>query len=159
MRGCVFLPNPDLTLRSASSADAAILTAIHKDCFPNYWDHAAFTDFFSVPGTIALLVETLTESVGMGVFRIQHDQADILTIAVRPKWQRQGIGRLLLERAMTAAAANGAKAMFLDVEEGNAAAWSLYTAYGFVQINRRKQYYKQKNGSYTDALVMRGKLA
>ncbi len=46
--------------------------------------------------------------------------------------------------------------MFLDVEDGNATAIQLYEQYGFTQIKRRKQYYRQKDGTFTDALVMQG---
>lgn len=136
-----------------------MLSAIHEECFPNYWDSRAFTNFFGIEHTRALLVETQMDDrqwipVAMMVYRAVHEQADIITIAVRPAWRRRHLARKLMARAFAHAKKLGAKAMFLDVEENNAPALLLYGKLGFRQINRRKDYYKQKDGSYTDALVM-----
>lgn len=95
----------------------------------------------------------------MMVLRILPDEAEIMTIATRPADRRKGLAKALLVEAMNRARKAGAKRMFLDVEDANRPALSLYAAYGFEQINRRKQYYRQKDGTYTDALVMKCKLA
>lgn len=142
-----------LQLRAASVADAALLANIHIQCFPNYWNSAAFTDFFSVSGTYALLAEG-RQTMGMAVYRVQFEQADILTLAVLPDFRRSGVALTLLEEAIRQAASKGCQKMFLDVEDGNVAAIALYEGFGFVHTARRKLYYRQKNGSFTDALVM-----
>ena len=147
-----------ITIRPVSKDDAAVLADIHRECFPHYWQQEAFTDFFSVAGTLGWLVEgpePTNMPIGMIIYRVLYEQADIITVAVRPAWQRQGIGRKLLVEAMENAKHMGCKVMFLDVEEGNDAAIKLYEAFGFTHVNRRKLYYKQKNGSFTDALVMK----
>ena len=143
-----------MLIRTGSRQDADILTDIHAEGFSHYWDASAFNDFFSVTGTTALIAEN-PEPVGILVLRVQHEQSDIITIAVRKAFRRQGIAKLLMHQAMKMAVAQGATQMFLDVEDGNIAAVQLYESFGFVHINRRKLYYRQKDGSYTDALVMR----
>jgi [ribosomal protein S18]-alanine N-acetyltransferase len=153
---------PSFLYRQVFSPEAHTLAKIHEECFPNYWDSNAFTNFFGVENTRALLVEIQTASaagevmlpVAMMVFRVVHEHSDIITIAVRPQWRRMGLARELMGRAMTHARTLGANVMFLDVEETNQPAIVLYQELGFKQINRRKSYYKQKDGSYTDALVM-----
>ena len=147
-----------LHLRTASIQDSPILTALHAEGFANYWDTNAFNNFFAASGTVALIVEEDGQPVGMLVYRSVHEQADIITVAVRPSHRGRGIAKLLMRRAMDEAKALGATQMFLDVEDGNAAASQLYAGLGFTQINRRKLYYRQKDGSYTDALVMTCKL-
>lgn len=97
--------------------------------------------------------------VGMMVYRVVHEQADIITIAVRSQWRRKGLARILMDKALAQSRALGARSMFLDVEEGNIPAMGLYESLGFRQVNRRKDYYKQKDGSFTDALVMTCELA
>lgn len=146
-------------LRPAGPEDAGLLREIHAASFPTYWNVEAFNDFFSVGGTFALLAEMAGQPVGMAVCRVQHEQADIITIAVVPPWRRRGIARFLMHGVMEKAASLGAGALFLDVEEGNAPALGLYEHLGFTHINRRKLYYRQKDGSFTDALVMTCKLA
>ncbi len=95
----------------------------------------------------------------MVVVRVTHEQADIITIAVRPEFRRRGLARELMRQSIEIAKSLGATELFLDVENGNTAALALYDTLGFSQISRRKLYYRQKDGSYTDALVMKCKLA
>ena len=142
-------------IRAVGAESAEALTAIHRACFPHYWDHEAFTDFFSVGGTHALLID----GAAMMVYRVQHEQADIITIAVLPEFRRHGLAKALMERALAHIRGLGASTLFLDVEDGNLAAVRLYEGLGFKEIRRRKLYYRQKDGSYTDALVMSRKLA
>ena len=154
----------EIIYRSASVADIELLTALHEQGFANYWDTSAFNDFFAVAGTGAFVAEDTDKNgkntaIGMVVVRVSHDQADIITIVVIPAYRRLGIARILMEKAMAEALKMGATQMFLDVEDGNNAALRLYENLGFTLLNRRKLYYRQKNGSYTDALVMKCKLA
>lgn len=144
-------------MRLSGKEEAQLLSDLHRECFPNYWNIDAFNDFFSISGTQAVLA-CVPDPAGMAVWRVQGEQADIITIAVRPAFRRQGLGAAMLEYMMGEIQGKGANNLFLDVEEGNTAAIGLYERYGFVQLNRRKLYYRQKDGSYTDALVMARKL-
>jgi [ribosomal protein S18]-alanine N-acetyltransferase len=132
---------------------------IHAASFPNYWNSESFTNFFSVPGTFAFIAENAATPAAMAVCRVQHEQADLITIAVSPPYRRQGIARLLMRKVMETAVSSGARTLFLDVEEGNQPALALYQGLGFAHLSRRKLYYRQKDGSFTDALVMKCKLA
>ncbi len=151
-------PN-NLGIREGGRGDAALLSEIHRESFPNYWNPEAFTDFFAVAGTLVLIAEEGGKAAGMMVCRLQFEEAEIITLGVRPAFRHCGIARGLLVEAMKRAHAFGCTHMFLDVEEGNAAAVALYESHGFNHLRRRKQYYRQKDGSFTDALVMRRKLA
>ena len=151
-------PANSVSLRPVGTEEAQTLADIHAECFPNYWDRAAFTDFFAVAGTFAYLAESGGEPVGMVVIRPQFDQADILTLAVRQPFRRAGLARRMLDAALQKAQEMGAARLFLEVEEGNEAAVKLYENAGFSHAGRRKLYYRQINGTYTDALVMQKKL-
>lgn len=135
------------------------MTYIHAEAFANYWNPSDFNDFFSVSGTHAILAEIDETPVGMAVLRVAGEQADIITIAVRPQYRRHGLATTMMKQSIEKAVSLGADAMFLDVENGNTAAIALYAALGFTQLSRRKLYYRQKDGTYTDALVMTRKLA
>jgi ribosomal-protein-alanine N-acetyltransferase len=153
--GFVSLEN---SLRIASVSDAATLSSIHEECFPNYWNGESFTDFFSVAGTSGYIVSN-PDPVAMIIYRVQHEQADIITLGVRNTHRRRGIARMLVEKALADCRALGAQELFLDVENGNQPALSLYESLGFTFLRRRKLYYRQTDGTYTDALVMTCKLA
>lgn len=149
----------NFTIEPADQTDAELLAAIHKECFPTYWNPDEFNNFFGVEGTHAFLVIKGETPVGMMVYRAQFEQADIITIAVLPEHRKLGIARAMLEKSLAHMTKLGVETIFLDVEDGNQAAISLYEGYGFAYQRRRKLYYRQKDGSYTDALVMQKKIA
>lgn len=152
------LVNHNLTPRFVSKDEAEILTEIHAECFPRYWNRQAFTDFFAVKNTFAKLVECDGKAVAMMVYRVAYDQADVLTVAVRPAFRKVGIAKKLVTDALTHCAELGVEKLFLEVEVGNDPAIKLYEKLGFKHISRRKLYYQQLDGSLTDALVMAKKL-
>jgi [ribosomal protein S18]-alanine N-acetyltransferase len=144
-----------------TESSAGLLAAIHEECFPNYWNTSDFTNFFAVQNTFAAITEAPAQPdapLAMAVWRIQHEQADIITLAVRPSYRRRGLARQLLHYTLEHMKIAGVTSVFLDVESGNQPAISLYEAHGFTYVRRRRLYYRQKDGSYTDALVMTKKL-
>jgi len=60
--------------------------------------------------------------------------ARILSIAVDPEWQRRGVGRGLLERAVDKLRHLGVARVRLDVRPENAAARMLYEHFGFREV-------------------------
>jgi ribosomal-protein-alanine N-acetyltransferase len=132
----------------AGPAQAALLADIHAAAFPaaEAWDEAAIATLLATPGAGALLLGR----DGMAMLRVAADEAEILTLAVRPESRRRGAGRVLLAAAMQAAAAAGARRMLLEVAEDNAAARALYAAAGFAPVGRRPRYYPDGR----DALVL-----
>jgi [ribosomal protein S18]-alanine N-acetyltransferase len=150
------------TFRAVGPEAAGSMTVLHEECFPRYWDRDSFTDFFSVSGTYAVLADhpdSPEHPAGMFVYRVTHEQADIITLAVRPAFRRTGLARAMLRSGLEHCGALGAEAMLLEVEVGNTAAIGLYEQFGFVQIHRRRLYYQQRDGTYNDAFVMRRKLS
>jgi ribosomal-protein-alanine N-acetyltransferase len=89
--------------------------------------------------------------LGFALGRVQADQAEILTIAVRPGARGQGVGRALLHGLLAEAAKRGALELFLEVAEPNAAARALYAGAGAKEVGRRRRYYADG----ADALVLR----
>lgn len=133
----------------ATAAHAAALAAIHAAGFPprERWGPDAFALQLAMPGVFALL----DPAGALILARVAADEAEILTLAVAPEARRQGRARALLAEAAAVAAAAGARALFLEVSEANAAARALYESSGFVLAGRRRRYYP--DGS--DALVLR----
>ena len=84
--------------------------------------------------------------VGVG----QEREANVHTIGVDPAWQRQGVGRALLN-ALLAKADEARAPVFLEVRTDNEPAISLYEAHGFTRTGLRRKYY-QPSGA--DAYTM-----
>ena len=123
------------------------MAALHGAAFvnPRPWSAAEIAALLASP----LCVVVWSEG-GFAMGRVVADEAEVLTIAVEPAVQGQGIGSGLLGRLMDEARARGAEAMFLEVAEDNAAARAVYARAGFLEDGRREGYY-----GGVDALVMR----
>lgn len=129
--------------------DPARLAAIHAEAFAAPWDQAALAELLASPGVFAV-----AEVEGFILIRVVVDEAEILTLAVRPSARRGGLGARLVEAAMVRAAALGAERIFLEVAESNVAARALYARSGFVEMGRRRGYYSHADGSREDALTL-----
>ncbi|MEM6888352.1 MAG: GNAT family N-acetyltransferase [Pseudomonadota bacterium] len=93
---------------------------------------------------------------GFALVRCVADEAELLTLAVAPRAQRQGIGRALMLDWMRKVAATIA---FLEVAADNHAALKLYAQLGFKEFGRRKNYYARGAEIAVDALTLRADLA
>lgn len=93
--------------------------------------------------------------VGYICGRIVPPEAEIFKIAVLPEYRRQGVGRMLLRRAVSLLRQKGVRKCFLELRQSNLAAKALYEAAGFVGISVRKAYYAEPR---EDAVVMIKKL-
>ncbi|MBK1969275.1 MULTISPECIES: ribosomal protein S18-alanine N-acetyltransferase [Brevundimonas] len=131
------------------AVDPTHLAAIHAEAFAVSWDEAALTELLAAPGVFAV-----AEEDGFILIRVVVDEAEILTLAVRPSARRAGLGVRLVEAAVVRAAALGAERMFLEVAEGNVAARALYARSGFVEMGRRRGYYSHADGRREDALTL-----
>jgi len=129
------------------------MAEIHAECFkaaPRAWSASEFADLDAQKGVLIVTAEH-----GFAVLRVVAGEAELLTIAVRPGCQRQGIGRLLLMQAVSDCRAAGAEAMFLEVAQDNAAARGLYDRSGFSEVGIRKDYYAWPRGDKIAAHVMK----
>jgi ribosomal protein S18 acetylase RimI-like enzyme len=80
--------------------------------------------------------------------------AEILNIFVRPDRRREGIATDLLRAALERIRAVGARRVWLEVRESNAAALHIYEAAGFRLAGRRPECYPVRGKKAEDALVL-----
>ncbi len=114
---------------------------------------AEFAELLEKPTSILI-----SQAAGFALGRVVADEAEILTIAVLPDKQRNGIGRALLVGLETAAKSAGAADIFLEVSQINLAAIGLYQHAGFTQTGLRKGYYTIKNGTPVNGLILSKRL-
>ncbi|HZV08317.1 MAG TPA: GNAT family N-acetyltransferase [Novosphingobium sp.] len=90
---------------------------------------------------------------GFALVRSLFDEAELLLFAIDAAWQRQGLGRRLLEDVLAQARSAGIRRMLLEVRAGNKAE-QLYRTLGFAPIGRRAGYYRAQNGERLDAITL-----
>lgn len=144
---------------------AAAAAAIHAASFARAWDTielermiasaAHFADGVFAGGIFA---QGRAPLLGFALSRLVLDEAEILTVALRPDARGQGAGGLLLRQHLDRLAQHGARTVFLEVDEGNASALALYRRTGFAEIGRRPGYYAGHDGERATAIAMKATL-
>ena len=139
-------------MREMTLSDVAAVCAIEQQVQSHPWTQGNFSDALR-SGYRCVVDEIDSEIVSYAVLMPVVDEAELLTIAVAPSQQRNGLGGLMLREIIASAAAQQLRKIFLEVRVSNAAAIALYRASGFVEIGLRRGYYQNAEGR-EDALLM-----
>jgi len=129
--------------------DVRVLAALHAASFDDAWSELFVGALLVQPG-VSALVTPADDAQGFIMTRVADDEAEILTLAVRPAARGRGHGGALLDAALCLMRAQNAARCFLEVAEDNAAARALYDRAGFTPCGRREKYYSHR----TAAVVM-----
>ena len=76
----------------------------------------------------------------------------MMNLAVHPEYRKQGIGTELICQLVEKLKKNGSHSLMLEVRASNESAISVYHKLGFVEVGRRKNYYRNPK---EDALILR----
>ena len=144
----------DVIVRPATAQDLAEVTALERRCYSDPWPASAFA---SLPGNsqVSFVVArqpTDGALIGFAIAWFVLDEGELANLAVAPEVRRKGIGRILLEMIIDDAQSRRIGQLFLEVRESNVAARSLYAGESFLEIGRRKHYYRKPP---EDALILR----
>jgi len=167
------------TLRGMEPGDVPVVADIDRLAFPTPWPAAAFQrELKRAHAYYYVLLRPRGENapdadhgwadrlrnlfsatrgsriIGYVGFRLERGGGHITTIAVRPDWQGQGVGDLLLVVALEKMLARGAEFATLEMRPSNDVAYALYKKHGFEVKQRRHRYYQDGE----DAWVMAARI-
>lgn len=150
---------PELVLRRADAADAAMLSLLGQATFLTAFAHdhpgdallhhcrvehgeALYDTWLADPGYALWLVETaLGAPVGYAALTppaldipVAAGDLELKRIYALAGWQNAGIGAALIEAVIAEARARGAKRLYLCVYEVNVHAQRFYARYGFERV-------------------------
>ena len=77
---------------------------------------------------------------GFAITQIVLDEATLFNIAIDPAFQRQGLGRTLLEEVIQQLEQKDVFTLWLEVRASNAKAIALYESLGFNELSIRRNY-------------------
>ena len=155
-RAAVTAAPEGVAVRAASEDDLAAIHAIECASFGDPWALEGFRDLLDHPrAKMEVAVDSNGAVLGYAVAWYVADESEIANLAVAPAARRSGVGALLLDRILRAAAEFGAQSVFLEVRESNEEARKLYEARQFEVAGKRTKYYRKPD---EDALIMRRKL-
>ena len=140
----------------AFASAAPLLEALHAVAFDTPWSAKVLAELIETPGAFAWIaaIDGQEKPAGFILGRVAADEAEILTLAVRPSVRRAGVGRALMAVAMESAIVAGADRMFLEVAEDNVAGRALYAALGFTEVGLRPAYYERPHGPAVPARIL-----
>lgn len=118
--------------------------------FDNFWNIDILKDELKSQNSEFVCAKIENKVVGFAGIKIVLDTADIMNIAVKEDYRRQGIATLLLNNILDICNEKNIKTINLEVNEENFSAIRLYQKFGFKENGRRKKYYDNK----FDAILM-----
>ena len=136
-----------------TGVDPTILAELDKSCFKKAWREESFSKLMNYPWFRAWTwhAEATSKALAFLIIEDQSDFFSILRVGVMPEYQRQGIGREMMDFLIQLARNEQVPKILLEVHEFNLAAQHLYFASGFCQIHLKKGYYRDPPGN---ALVL-----
>jgi len=131
--------------------DLEAVLDIESASFSRPWTRRHFLDEMHSPFGFPLVATAPDGGVaGYLCLKLLLDEAEILDVAVSHAQRGRGIGRFLVESALTFCRTREVALLSLEVRVSNCAAIALYDRLGFRASGRRKRYYE--NGE--DAILM-----
>ncbi|MGO1157584.1 ribosomal protein S18-alanine N-acetyltransferase [Acinetobacter lwoffii] len=138
-------------IRLMKAADVEVVAKIERSVQSHPWTFKQFED--AVTAYQSTVIEVQGQVAGFCILQPVLDEANLLLMAIDPAQQGQGLGYQLLEASVVMLKNNPVQ-IFLEVRESNQAAIKLYEKSGFHQIDLRKNYYPNANGSREHAIIM-----
>ena len=135
-----------------SAAHVPQIAQLEVVCFHDPWSEASIASELNNRLSLWLVALDGEQVVGYVGSQSVLGWADMMNIAVSPRYRRQGIARELVERLEAALRENDVTCLTLEVRASNAPAQALYSVLGFQQVGRRPNYYRNPK---EDALILR----
>jgi len=106
------------------------------------WKNRSLIESFKQHPACFLVAWQDKEIAGFICGRSVIDEGEILNLAVKPEFRRQGVGGALIRALLDVFASQQISQVFLEVRKSNTSALSLYQRLGFRQIGERPDYYR-----------------
>ncbi len=129
-----------LSLRPMQLDDLDAIMQIEPTIYSHPWTRGNFSDSLN-SGYSAWILEDAGEVIGYALMMMVMDEAHLLNLSIAKAYQKQGLGRYLLEHMLTIARTHKAAHMFLEVRPSNISAIALYENLGFCEMAVRRGYY------------------
>ena len=145
-----------LELQPLAPEQLSSVLEIDRECLGGLWTLDGYFREIASPNSTLLVLSLIRESeeqekiLGFGCLWAILEEAHITILAIKPHYQGQGLGQLLLYSLLQDAVSRSLERVTLEVRASNQVALSLYKKFDFKIAGRRKSYYK--NGE--DALIL-----
>lgn len=144
-----------ITIHPLSKVHISQLAEIEQLCFSDPWSPNAFEYELTNPLSVWLVALDGELVVGYVGSQTVLDESDIMNVATRPEYRRNGISTHLITALISVLKEKKVRSLSLEVRKSNEPAILLYTKLGFLQVGLRPNYYRHPK---EDAIIMRKEL-
>ncbi len=107
------------------------------------------------PEVTALVATDRVGLAGFAILQFGDDSAHLVLLAVRPRVQRQGVARRLMQWLFASASVAGVARISLELRAGNQVARNFYRALGFADAGLVNHYYRDREAALRMLRVLR----
>lgn len=144
-----------MEIRQMLAGDVPAISELEKICFHDPWSENSIASELENPLAYWLVAVVDGELAGYVGSQTVLDGSDMMNIAVATQYRRQGIAEALILRLCNDLKDRNSICLLLEVRASNVPAISLYEKLDFLQVGRRKNYYRNPK---EDALILRKEL-
>ena len=135
------------------TADHVIQIAqLERECFSDPWGQNSIASELENPLSYWLVAMAGNVVAGYVGSQTVLGESDMMNLAVRGEFRRQGVARDLVLALIDGLNQRGSHCLTLEVRDSNAPARKLYEKLGFVQVGIRPNYYQHPR---EDGLILR----
>lgn len=131
-----------ISIQKSSILDADKISKLETECFDyNVYPIDEIKNMIHAPRYTILQANVGGQCVGYIIYSVVVDECDLDKIAVKNECRHKGIGKLLVDEMLKDLLTRGVKKVYLEVDEANNQAISLYEKLNFEKIDKRTNYY------------------
>ncbi len=146
---------PSHTFRTYRAGDEVELARLEALVEPTPWTAGDFLDVPKNGWSCEVMVDNDDTIQAWAVVMPVLDEAELLTIGVRPDDQGKGYGRAMLNHMLICMQNDNCTRCHLEVRESNVRAIRLYESSDFARVGLRKNYYRTAEGREHAVLMTR----
>lgn len=144
-----------MEIRLMQADDVSAIAELEKVCFSDPWSESSIASDLDNPLACWLVAIEDGQLAGYVGSQTVLDGSDMMNIAVAPQYRRKGVAESLVLALAELLKCRKSICLLLEVRASNIPAISLYEKLSFVQVGRRKNYYRNPK---EDALILRKEL-
>jgi [ribosomal protein S18]-alanine N-acetyltransferase len=149
----------EVRVRSGTAADIEAVLRVERSAVEApHWsegEYRAALDDGAAVRRCLMVAEVEGRMVGFAVGKVAAGVGELESVAVAGEERRRGVGRAICLAVMEWCRGQGAGTMELEVRAGSVGAIGLYEGLRFVEVGRRRGYYREP---VEDALLMQMEL-
>ena len=141
-----------MEIKQMAQCHIAQVAELDKICFADPWSEKSIASELENPLSYWLVALEGSTVAGYAGSQTVLGETDMMNVAVRPECRRKGVAEALIAALIAGLKERESRCLTLEVRDSNAPARALYEKLGFLEVGRRKNYYRNPG---EDALILR----